>query len=185
MPQSQSRSNTVSAERRSAKEKSATLPPPDTRRWLPRHKAEVVAAVSDGVLDMEEACSRYALTPEEFNSWQNALHEGGHPALRTRHVQERRKAERRKLREPAVAVLGPEVEVKCFIVDISNRGARLEFRTLAPFPPVFRLCCTKTGRSVRVYVVWQRERVVGVSFDTAAPWAIEAGIDTWLLGERP
>ena len=161
------------------------LPPPDTRHWLPRHKAQVVAAVSAGVLDIEDACSRYALTPEEFDTWRNALAEGGHTALRARQVQERRKAERRKLREPAVAVLNPEVGLKCFIVDISARGARLEFKSIAPLPPVFALCCSSSGRSIRVYVVWQREQVVGVSFDTAAPWAIEAGIDTWLLGERP
>jgi hypothetical protein len=133
---------------------------------------------------MEEACSRYALTPEEFGSWQNALDKGGHTALRARPMQERRKAERRVLREPAVALLSREVGVKCFITDISARGARLEFKSIVPLPRVFELSCSTTGRTVRVYVVWQRERAVGVSFETAASWAIEAGIDSWLLGER-
>ena len=51
----------------------ADLPPPDTRRWVVRRKAEVVAAVRGGLLSLEEACARYALSPSEFLSWQWAL----------------------------------------------------------------------------------------------------------------
>ena len=36
----------------------ADLPPPDTKRWVIRRKAEVVAAVRGGLLSLEEACSR-------------------------------------------------------------------------------------------------------------------------------
>ena len=36
----------------------ATLPPPGTKRWVIRRKAEVVAAVRGGLLSLEEACSR-------------------------------------------------------------------------------------------------------------------------------
>ena len=43
----------------------ADLPPPNTKRWVIRRKAEVVAAVRGGLLSLEEACSRYTLTVEE------------------------------------------------------------------------------------------------------------------------
>ena len=46
------------------------LPPPTTKRWVIRRKAEVVAAVRGGLLSLEEACARYTLTVEEFLSWQ-------------------------------------------------------------------------------------------------------------------
>src|SRR5438105_13060223 len=36
-------------------------------------KAEVVAAVRGGLLSLEEACSRYTLTVEEFLSWQYSI----------------------------------------------------------------------------------------------------------------
>ena len=48
----------------------ADLPPPTTKRWVIRRKAEVVAAVRGGLLSLEEACARYTLTVEEFLSWQ-------------------------------------------------------------------------------------------------------------------
>ena len=38
--------------------------------WVIRRKAEVVAAVRGGLLSLEEACSRYTLTVEEFLAWQ-------------------------------------------------------------------------------------------------------------------
>ena len=50
----------------------ADLPPAETRRWVVRRKAEVVAAVRGGLLSMEEACERYSLTPSEFLSWQSS-----------------------------------------------------------------------------------------------------------------
>lgn len=43
-----------------------SLPPRDTRRWVVRRKAEVVAAVNGGLLTIDEACERYDLTIEEF-----------------------------------------------------------------------------------------------------------------------
>ena len=48
------------------------LPPPNTRRWVVRRKAAVVAAVQSGKITLEEACQRYQLTEEEFRSWQRA-----------------------------------------------------------------------------------------------------------------
>jgi hypothetical protein len=49
------------------------LPPPDTRRWVARRKAQVVSAVQVGLLPLEEALRLYRLTIEEFASWQRAL----------------------------------------------------------------------------------------------------------------
>jgi hypothetical protein len=49
------------------------LPSPDTRRWVARRKAEVVAAVQAGLLPLEEALRLYRLTIEEFASWQRAM----------------------------------------------------------------------------------------------------------------
>jgi DNA-binding winged helix-turn-helix (wHTH) protein/transposase-like protein len=45
------------------------LPPPDTKRWSPRRKATVVEAVLSGVITIEEICSSYDLTAEEFHRW--------------------------------------------------------------------------------------------------------------------
>ena len=60
----------------------ADLPSPKTRRWVVRRKAEVVAAVSGGLLSIDEACHRYALTVEEFLSWQRAVNRFGVAGLR-------------------------------------------------------------------------------------------------------
>jgi len=68
----------------------ADLPPADTHRWVARRKAEVVAAVCGGLLTLEEACHRYALTVEEFSSWQNAIQQFGLPGLRATRTQEYR-----------------------------------------------------------------------------------------------
>ena len=49
------------------------LPPPDTKRWVMRRKAEVVAGVRSGLISLEEACRRYTLSVEEFLSWQRLI----------------------------------------------------------------------------------------------------------------
>jgi hypothetical protein len=61
----------------------ADLPAPGTKRWVIRRKAEVVAAVRGGLLSLEEACSRYTLTVEEFLSWQYSIDQHGLAGLRT------------------------------------------------------------------------------------------------------
>jgi len=65
----------------------ADLPPRDTKRWVIRRKAEVVAAVRGGLLSLEEACSRYTLTVEEFLSWQQSIDRHGLAGLRTTQLQ--------------------------------------------------------------------------------------------------
>ena len=68
----------------------ADLPPSNTRRWVIRRKAEVVAAVRGGLLSLEEACERYTLTVEEFLSWQASIDQHGLAGLRTTRIQEYR-----------------------------------------------------------------------------------------------
>jgi len=61
----------------------ADLPSPGTQRWVIRRKAEVVAAVRGGLLSVEEACSRYALSPDEILSWQHCIDRFGVAGLRS------------------------------------------------------------------------------------------------------
>ncbi len=65
----------------------ADLPSSDTKRWVMRRKAEVVAAVRGGLLSLEEACSRYALNYDEFLSWQYCIDRYGLAGLRTTRTQ--------------------------------------------------------------------------------------------------
>ncbi len=58
------------------------LPPPDTKRWVIRRKAEVVAGVRAGLITLDEACHRYSLSVDEFLSWQRALEKHGLSGLR-------------------------------------------------------------------------------------------------------
>ena len=68
----------------------ADLPPSNTRRWVIRRKAEVVAAVRGGLLSLEEACQRYKLTTEEFLSWQASIDEYGLAGLPTTRIDQYR-----------------------------------------------------------------------------------------------
>ena len=68
----------------------ADLPPADTKRWVIRRKAEVVAAVRGGLLSLDEACERYRLTVDEFLSWQRSIDKHGLQGLRTTHIQKYR-----------------------------------------------------------------------------------------------
>jgi hypothetical protein len=70
------------------------LPQPNTRRWVVRRKAAVVAAVRAGKITMEEALRRYQLTEEEFLSWQRALESHGLPGLRATRIQQYREPRR-------------------------------------------------------------------------------------------
>src|SRR4051794_27015511 len=65
----------------------ADLPSPDTKRWVGRRKATILAAVRGGLISLETACSRYRLNPEELLSWQYYLDRYGFSALRTTKVQ--------------------------------------------------------------------------------------------------
>ena len=65
----------------------ADLPSPETKRWVVRRKAEVVAAVNGGLLTLDEALARYGLTLEEFASWQRAVDRSGMHGLRVTKIQ--------------------------------------------------------------------------------------------------
>jgi len=65
----------------------ADLPLPDTKRWVIRRKAEVVAAVCGGLLSLDEASRRYALSADEITSWQYCIDHFGIAGLRTTRTQ--------------------------------------------------------------------------------------------------
>ena len=70
--------------------RTVNLPSADIKRWVPQRKAEVVAAVRSGTLTLEDACRRYALTVDEFLSWQLSIDRHGLAGLRTTRIQQYR-----------------------------------------------------------------------------------------------
>ncbi|HKD46413.1 MAG TPA: DUF1153 domain-containing protein [Rhizomicrobium sp.] len=62
----------------------ADLPPKNLKRWVARRKAEIIAAVEGGLLTESEACARYNISREEFESWCNAFQKDGLQGLRAR-----------------------------------------------------------------------------------------------------
>jgi hypothetical protein len=68
----------------------ADLPPSNTKRWVIRRKAEVVAAVRGGLLSFEDARKRYALTIDEFLRWHRLIERHGLPGLRATKIQDYR-----------------------------------------------------------------------------------------------
>ncbi len=71
-----------------------SLPPSDTTRWVIRRKAEVVAAVGNGLIGLDEACERYRLSAEEFLNWQQLIAAHGLRGLRVTQLQEYRRFDR-------------------------------------------------------------------------------------------
>jgi hypothetical protein len=78
----------------------ANLPAPGTKRWVIKRKAVVVAAVRGGLLSLEEACSRYMLTVDEFLSWQYSIDQYGLAGLRSTRTQKYRQQSLLKLALP-------------------------------------------------------------------------------------
>ncbi len=66
------------------------LPSPDTKRWVVRRKAAVVAAVKNGAITLDEVCQRYNLSSEEFLSWQEMIDKHGVRGLRVTRLQDYR-----------------------------------------------------------------------------------------------
>lgn len=66
------------------------LPASNTKRWVSSRKAQVVLAVESGLLSLDEACSRYTLTVEEFLGWQRAIQTFGPAALRATRLKQYR-----------------------------------------------------------------------------------------------
>jgi hypothetical protein len=63
------------------------LPPADTKRWVTKRKASLVACIRAGLLTLEEACERYSLSIEEFESWQTLIEAHGIRGLRATRIQ--------------------------------------------------------------------------------------------------
>ncbi len=69
------------------------LPPASTTRWVISRKAEVVTAVHNGLIGMDEACERYRLSVEEFLNWQQLVESHGMRGLRVTRTQKYRQSE--------------------------------------------------------------------------------------------
>ena len=69
--------------------------PPGPRRWVPQRKAEIVAAVRGGYLSLAQARERYALSLEEYLTWQREIDRSGLAGLRVYRPQPRRPIESR------------------------------------------------------------------------------------------
>ena len=68
----------------------ANLPAPQQQRWVVQRKAEIVIGVECGLLSVEEACSRYGLTLDEFLSWKRDRGKGGLAGLHRTRIQDDR-----------------------------------------------------------------------------------------------
>jgi Protein of unknown function (DUF1153) len=68
----------------------ADLPPRETRRWVASRKAAVVRAVAAGLMSRESALETYALSEDEFKSWETAVQTFGEAALRATALQQYR-----------------------------------------------------------------------------------------------
>lgn len=58
------------------------LPSSSTTYWVARRRAEVLAAIDGGLLDIEDACARYRLSGEELDAWRQTIARAGIPGLR-------------------------------------------------------------------------------------------------------
>ncbi len=65
--------------------------PADIKRWVMYRKAEVVAAVRDGLISRSEVCQRYRMSLEEFLSWERLIDRHGMRGLRVTRLQEYRR----------------------------------------------------------------------------------------------
>lgn len=88
-----------------------TLPPAETRRWVVRRKAEVIAAIRGGLLTAAEACARYRLSPEELELWQDCLDRAGVPGLRVTRIQLYRDYPVKPVAKPAAPATVPKTDL--------------------------------------------------------------------------
>jgi hypothetical protein len=79
------------------------LPSANTIRWTIRRKAEVVAAVHNGLIGFDEACERYRLSAEELLNWKQLIVAHGLRGLRVMQLREYRQSEREDVVLPALA----------------------------------------------------------------------------------
>jgi hypothetical protein len=114
----------------------ADLPLPNTKRWVIRRKAEVVAAVRGGLLSLDDACSRYGLSSDEVLSWQHRVDHFGLAGLRTTRTQFYLRtdsgSESSRLCGRLREALGPEVApfiLHLYAAVAEKMGARISSRT--------------------------------------------------------
>ena len=86
------------------------LPSPKTRRWMARRKAAVVAAVSSGMITIEEACRRYQMSEKEFYTWGRAFENYGLRGLHATRVQQYRSARPSEAADTASRPISPAYE---------------------------------------------------------------------------
>jgi Protein of unknown function (DUF1153) len=67
---------------------STNLPSPYPTRWVASRKAALVRDVRAGLLTLEEACDRYAISTDEFSMWEGRLARHGVRGLRARAFRE-------------------------------------------------------------------------------------------------
>ena len=72
------------------------LPPPGTRRWVPRRKAAVILAIRNKVISVWDACERYDLSAKELADWERDLDQYGIAGLRTTRISIYRKTSKPK-----------------------------------------------------------------------------------------
>jgi hypothetical protein len=70
------------------------LPPPP-KRWVSHRKAEIVAAIRNGYLTLDDALNRYSLTVDEYMTWRHGLDIFGLAGLRVNEIQRRRRIQMR------------------------------------------------------------------------------------------
>lgn len=73
-----------------AKSNLSDLPSPDTIRWDIKCKAQVVNAVRNGHLSLDQACETYAMSVDEFLAWQSLFDQYGPKGLMATRVKELR-----------------------------------------------------------------------------------------------
>jgi hypothetical protein len=71
------------------------LPPANTKRWVIRRKAEVVAGVRAGLISLNEACERYSLSIDEFLLWQRQFDSHGLEGLKVTRIADYRQPTQR------------------------------------------------------------------------------------------
>ena len=75
------------------------LPSPG-QRWTARCKAAVIEAVRGGWVPIEEVCTLYNISPDEFVAWERDVDRYGAPGLRATRVQIYRITEKERGRKP-------------------------------------------------------------------------------------
>ena len=65
------------------------------QRWTVQRKAAVVEAVRGGWMPIDEACTLYSISIDEFLAWERDLDRNGIPGLRTTRYQIYRKTEKK------------------------------------------------------------------------------------------